>query len=404
MVMGDITKDVAVKIIGLDERVFKYTGNDKLERFEYELKLLQAPRIKGNPNLVKVIGYCQEEETLGIVYDLNPHDTLENLITRADFNWKQRVKTALTLARLLNYLHDRKYLNRNFAPYHIVLDQDFTPIMFEFGLLVGGVLGYTINESDLRCAPYGYIQKKCPAESDDEDEDFIMEHDHHVLTPEGLNQYFTSQFSFENLVAVTDLGKLYCGKMHIGSDVAVKIIYDNKNVYHYTGDDTLEIFEDFTPIMYEFGLLVGGVLRNTISASDFRLMDPSLHMVLSPIWYLVADKYPSEIVEERRYVYWSDVFAFGILLINLISTRIVVDTRDRDDAINMWVLREFKSGRSVVHQNLVGDQGFDSLNGTIITQLAIQCREDKPKKRPNMKEVIECLETLRVVQEHDKKS
>jgi len=79
-----------------------------------------------------------------------------------------------------------------------------------------------------------------------------------------------------------------------------------------------------------------------------------------------------------------------------------VDTRDRDDAINMWVLREFKSGRSVVHQTLVGDPGFDPLDGTIITQLAIQCIEDKPKKRPNMKEVIECLETLRGVQEHDK--
>ncbi|KAK4739880.1 hypothetical protein R3W88_003577 [Solanum pinnatisectum] len=222
-----------VKIIYDNKNVYHCTDDDTLERFENELKILQASRIRGNPNIAKVIGYCRREKTLGIVYDLNPHDTLENLITRGDFNWMQRVKIALTLARLLNYLHDRKYLIRNFAPYHIVVDQDFTPIM------------------------------------------------------------------------------------------------------------------------YEFGLLVGGVLLNTISASDFRLatlMDPSF-----------------------------DVFACGILLVNLISRRVVVDTRNRDDAINMWVLREFKSGRSVVHQNLVGDQGFDPLYGTIITQLAIQCIEDKPR-------------------------
>ncbi|XP_049350409.1 probable serine/threonine-protein kinase PBL15 [Solanum verrucosum] len=270
MHIGSDVKDVAVKIIYDNKNVYHYTGDDTLERFENELKILQASRIRGNPNIVKVIGYCRGEKTLGIVYDLNPHDTLENLITRGDFNWMQRVKIALTLARLLNYLHDRKYLIRNFAPYHIMVDQDFTPIMYEFGLLVGGVLRNKISASDFRLAPYGYI--------------------------------------------------------------------DGSLVTH--GPDTFTVR--------------------------------------------------------------SDVFAFGILLVNLISKRVVVDTRDRDDAINMWVLREFKSGRSVVHQTLVGDPGFDPLDGTIITQLAIQCIEDKPKKRPNMKEVIECLETLRVVQEHDK--
>lgn len=265
MVIDDITKDVAVKIIGLDERVFKYTGNDKLERFEYELKFLQAPRIKGNPNLVKVIGYCEEEETLGIVYDLNPHDTLENLITRADFNWMQRVKTALTLARLLNYLHDRKYLIRNFAPYHIVVDQDFTPIMFELGLLVGGVLGNTINESDLRCAPYGYM---------------------------------------------------------------------DASIFEY-GTDTFSVK--------------------------------------------------------------SDVFAFGVLLLNFISKRVVEYGNPLDRALDLWALKEFKPGCSLVHQSFVGDPGFDHLDGVAITELAKHCVEEQPKKRPNMKEVVARLEDLHVV-------
>lgn len=152
-----------------------------------ELKFLQAPRFRGNPNLVKVIGCCREGRTLGIVYDLNPQDTLHNFIIRGaffshiyssfmqiqpyifsavksslclgsnqghsesfeqricrhfqsfdtnnpitfcfacpdDFKWLQRVKTALALACLLNYLHDgnSSYMLRNFDPAHIAVDQ-----------------------------------------------------------------------------------------------------------------------------------------------------------------------------------------------------------------------------------------------------------------------------------------
>nr|XP_009779622.1 PREDICTED: probable LRR receptor-like serine/threonine-protein kinase At2g24230 [Nicotiana sylvestris] len=51
----ETTKDVAVKIL-FDPRVLR--DNKDLVRFEDELKFLQDPRIRGNPNLVKLIGYC----------------------------------------------------------------------------------------------------------------------------------------------------------------------------------------------------------------------------------------------------------------------------------------------------------------------------------------------------------
>ncbi|KAL3350340.1 hypothetical protein AABB24_023034 [Solanum stoloniferum] len=153
-----VTKDVTVKILVDDERNYGFRiHDDELPRLEDELKFLQAPKIRGNPNLVKVVGYCRKE-VVGVVYDINPLDTLHNLIFQDDFNWLRRVKTALELARLLAYLHDRNqsYLIRNFAPSHIVVDQNFTPVLFEFGMLVGGVLGTTVDESDMRLGPFGY--------------------------------------------------------------------------------------------------------------------------------------------------------------------------------------------------------------------------------------------------------
>lgn len=132
------TKDVAVKIMVGEMRHFD-VSYDRLPRLEDELKFLQAPRFRGNLNLVKVIGCCREGRTLGIVYDLNPQDTLHNFIIRDDFKWLQRVKTALALASLLNYLHDgnSSYMLRNFDLAHIAVYQNFTPILFEFGMLVG---------------------------------------------------------------------------------------------------------------------------------------------------------------------------------------------------------------------------------------------------------------------------
>ncbi|WMV12735.1 hypothetical protein MTR67_006120 [Solanum verrucosum] len=63
-------------------------------------------------------------------------------------------------------------------------------------------------------------------------------------------------------------------------------------------------------------------------------------------------------------------------------------------------LERVQPGCSLVHQILVGDPGFDLLDGAAITKLAKQCVEEQPKKRPNMKEVVARLEGLRAVQEH----
>ncbi|WMV12670.1 hypothetical protein MTR67_006055, partial [Solanum verrucosum] len=178
------------KVLSYYERNYRTRRHDdELPRLEDELKFLQAPKIRGNPNLIKVVGYCRKE-IVGVVYDINPLDTLKrhamNLFIQEsieeiqhpnyffgfassdDFNWLQRVKTALALARLLAYLHDRNqsYLIHNFAPSHLVVDQlfcvssiqNFNPFLFEFDMLVGGVLDTTtVNETDMRIGPYGYI-------------------------------------------------------------------------------------------------------------------------------------------------------------------------------------------------------------------------------------------------------
>ncbi|CAK7324773.1 unnamed protein product [Dovyalis caffra] len=51
-------------------------------RVRDEIVLLQHAKLVYHPNLVKLIGYCYEGEKLGVVYDLNPLDTVYNLVAK----------------------------------------------------------------------------------------------------------------------------------------------------------------------------------------------------------------------------------------------------------------------------------------------------------------------------------
>ena len=47
-----------------------------------EVKFWTNPTLRGYPNLVKLIGYTWERDAKGLVYDLNPLDTLDNVIMK----------------------------------------------------------------------------------------------------------------------------------------------------------------------------------------------------------------------------------------------------------------------------------------------------------------------------------
>ncbi|KAK9271268.1 hypothetical protein L1049_026858 [Liquidambar formosana] len=123
------------------------------------------PSVNDHPNLVQLIGYCQNSKPLGVVYDLNPIDTLHNLIAKGilsdfvpyTFTWLQRIKVALGFARLLDFLHDREYMLRNIDAAHIMIDQDFNPRLFEFGSFSGGILGDKIKTDPFNRGTVGYL-------------------------------------------------------------------------------------------------------------------------------------------------------------------------------------------------------------------------------------------------------
>uniref|UniRef100_A0A2N9F9G1 Protein kinase domain-containing protein n=1 Tax=Fagus sylvatica TaxID=28930 RepID=A0A2N9F9G1_FAGSY len=156
------SQEVTVKIWECPKEYIVQPGDNE-SRLRDEIDLLQHPNFISHSNVVKLIGHCHEEEHLGIVYDLKPLDSVRNLILEDSFTWIQRIKVGLRFACLLKSLHADNtsylpYLVRNIDAAHIMLDEDYNPLLFDFGMICGGILtGREIENPQFLAGCYGYV-------------------------------------------------------------------------------------------------------------------------------------------------------------------------------------------------------------------------------------------------------
>ncbi|KAF8096040.1 hypothetical protein N665_0319s0056 [Sinapis alba] len=101
-----------------------------------------------HPNLVKLIGYCLDEEQRLLVYEFMPRGSLENhLFRRGTFfeplSWNTRVRMALGAARGLAFLHNAQpqVIYRDFKASNILLDSNYNAKLSDFGLARDGPMG-----------------------------------------------------------------------------------------------------------------------------------------------------------------------------------------------------------------------------------------------------------------------
>ncbi|KAE8057391.1 hypothetical protein FH972_014089 [Carpinus fangiana] len=92
-----------------------------------------------HPNLVKLLGYCWEDEEFLLVYEYMHKGSLENHLFRKGFPelpWNTRLKIAIGAARGLSFLHTsvKSVIYLDFKPANILLDGDYNAKLSDFGL------------------------------------------------------------------------------------------------------------------------------------------------------------------------------------------------------------------------------------------------------------------------------
>lgn len=142
---------VAVKLLDLD-------GTQGHREWLTEVVFLGQLR---HQHLVKLIGYCCEEEHRLLVYEYLPRGSLENQLFKrysTSLPWSTRMKIAVGAAKGLAFLHDAKkpVIYRDFKGSNILLDSDYNAKLSDFGLAKDGPEGDDTHVSTRVMGTQGY--------------------------------------------------------------------------------------------------------------------------------------------------------------------------------------------------------------------------------------------------------
>ncbi|KAL0558610.1 hypothetical protein IC582_003187 [Cucumis melo] len=157
---GFITEDLREGIVPLPVAVKVHDGfNSYQGHREWLAEVIFLGQLS-HPNLVKLIGYCCEDEHRVLIYEYMPRGSVENNLFSMllPLPWSIRMKIAFGAAKGLAFLHEaeKPVIYRDFKTSNILLDSDYNPKLSDFGLAKDGPVGDKSHVSTRIMGTYGY--------------------------------------------------------------------------------------------------------------------------------------------------------------------------------------------------------------------------------------------------------
>lgn len=137
-------------------------SNQGAAEFKAEIEMLSKLR---HCHLVSLIGFCEDNKEMILVYEYMPHGTLYDHIHKADtpLSWMQRLKIAIGAARGLDYLHtgigtQHGIIHRDVKSFNILLDDNWEAMISDFGLSKIGPTNQSVSYIDASIkGTFGYL-------------------------------------------------------------------------------------------------------------------------------------------------------------------------------------------------------------------------------------------------------
>ncbi|XP_047336137.1 uncharacterized protein LOC124939739 [Impatiens glandulifera] len=151
--------------------------------------------------------------------------------------------------------------------------------------------------------------------------------------------------------------------------------------------------EEYNPKLVDFSMITGGFfpdrqvysIQPAYGCNGYR--DPNLFHD-NPLAHLAT------------WTSKSDVFAFGLILVSLLSKGAEEMESDMTHSLAEWAYRKYKFDKSIIHKSLERDIGFSYVDGEALSKLAVCCVS---KGRPSMMKVVDRFLKLHVFNDHKHK-
>ncbi|CAI5523472.1 unnamed protein product, partial [Closterium sp. Naga37s-1] len=94
-----------------------------------------------HPNIVRLLACCTEK-VKALVYEFIPMGDVDAWLAKcsdgkAKFSWADRMKVIMGTAEAMTFIHKQRFIHRDFKSSNVLLTEDFTPKVADFGLAKG---------------------------------------------------------------------------------------------------------------------------------------------------------------------------------------------------------------------------------------------------------------------------